>query len=217
MTCAAVRMALGGYVVGSLDPGERSEVDAHLPLCPACRDELAKLAGLPGLLGRLTEAEVLAGPAAPEPALLDRLLATVRTRRRQTRRRTLLAAAAAVVVLSGAAGTATVLRTDPPHPRVVSADAPAGSAGVVHASFGVLAKPWGSELSLRLRGVPRGEHCRLIAVARDGRTEVTASWEATYAGNADVTGATSIQAADLRSLSVVTFTGRELVAAALAP
>lgn len=211
MSCSAVRTALGAYVLGALDPADQSEVDAHLALCPACRDELADLAGLPGLLSRLTEDEVLAGPVRPEPALLERVLAQVARHRRRTRRRLAVAGVAAAVALLGAGSTALALSSDAPHPQVVNATGAAVAGSPVRASFGVLGKAWGTELSLRLRGVPRGEHCRLVAVARGGHTEVAASWEATYAGRADVTGATSISRADLDSLRVVTEAGRVLV------
>lgn len=216
MTCPTVRTALGAYVLGALDPAERSDVDAHLPLCPACRDELAELAGLPGLLGRLTEDEVLAGPVRPEPALLERLLASVARHRRRTRRRLLAVAAAAAVMLVGAGGTAAVLRSEAPRPRVVSADGLVIGGRSVHASFGLRARPWGTELTLQLRGVARGQHCRLVAVARDGHAEVAASWEVSYLGKADVTGATAIPPADLSSLRVVTYAGQELVATPVA-
>ncbi|GAA4328075.1 hypothetical protein GCM10023178_40840 [Actinomadura luteofluorescens] len=51
--CTEARTALGSYVLGALDPGERSRLEAHLEGCPACRDELAGMAGLPALLGRV--------------------------------------------------------------------------------------------------------------------------------------------------------------------
>ena len=47
--CRDIRHALGVYVLGAIDPAERSMVDAHLSTCPECREELAGLAGLPGL------------------------------------------------------------------------------------------------------------------------------------------------------------------------
>ena len=43
----------GVYVLGALPPAERTAFEAHLAGCAVCRDEVADLAGLPGLLGRL--------------------------------------------------------------------------------------------------------------------------------------------------------------------
>jgi anti-sigma factor RsiW len=41
-------------VLGALTPGDRRRYEAHLRSCPACRGEVASLAGLPGLLRRLS-------------------------------------------------------------------------------------------------------------------------------------------------------------------
>lgn len=73
MDCGAVRICLGVYVLGSIDPAERSMVDGHLSACRDCRDELAGLAGIPALLARVSvpEATALAEdvPAEGEPLL----------------------------------------------------------------------------------------------------------------------------------------------------
>ncbi|NVI86296.1 anti-sigma factor, partial [Actinomadura sp. BRA 177] len=79
--CTDVRTSLGVYVVGALDPGERSRLEEHLERCPACRDELAGLAGLPAMLGRV-EREQLERVTGPPPELLDGLLARAAERRR---------------------------------------------------------------------------------------------------------------------------------------
>jgi len=42
--CTDARPSLGVYVLGAIDPAERSLVDAHLTTCRDCRDELAGLA-----------------------------------------------------------------------------------------------------------------------------------------------------------------------------
>ena len=55
--CRDIRHALGVYVLGAIDPAERSVVDAHLSTCPECREELAGLAGLPALLRRIPVGE----------------------------------------------------------------------------------------------------------------------------------------------------------------
>jgi anti-sigma factor RsiW len=43
------------YVLGALSPGERRRFERHLRGCPVCREEVVRLAGLPGLLARLIE------------------------------------------------------------------------------------------------------------------------------------------------------------------
>src|ERR1022692_2946433 len=55
--CRDIRQALGVYVVGAIDPAERAAVDSHLSSCLDCREELAGLAGLPALLGRVPASE----------------------------------------------------------------------------------------------------------------------------------------------------------------
>ncbi|MCM3884277.1 anti-sigma factor [Frankia sp. R82] len=64
--CMAPRIALGAYVLGALEPADRAAVANHLAGCADCRAELASLAGLPGLLGRLQLADVLE-PGELEP------------------------------------------------------------------------------------------------------------------------------------------------------
>src|SRR5271156_2785811 len=110
--CSEVRHALGVYVVGAIDPAERAIVDAHLPHCLDCREELAGLAGLPALLGRVpyADAERLAlGDEELEEApaeLLDALLAQVSSRRRARRWRGIAVAAAAAIIAVGGGGLA---------------------------------------------------------------------------------------------------------------
>jgi anti-sigma factor RsiW len=52
--CRKLRLDLGVYLVGALGAADRRAVGAHLACCAKCRDELAELAGLPGLLRRVT-------------------------------------------------------------------------------------------------------------------------------------------------------------------
>ena len=70
----------GAYVLGALSPAERAAYERHLSTCSACREAVAEIAVLPGLLGRLDEAgleRVLSmGPSQPavesrSPALVS--------------------------------------------------------------------------------------------------------------------------------------------------
>ncbi|GLZ42991.1 zf-HC2 domain-containing protein [Actinokineospora sp. NBRC 105648] len=52
MTCART-LSLGAYLLGALDPAERSAFEAHVSGCDACRGELVRLSPVPGLLHRI--------------------------------------------------------------------------------------------------------------------------------------------------------------------
>lgn len=231
MSCDQAHESLGVYVLGALEPPERAELDRHLAGCPACREELAGLADLPRLLGRLTLADVTGELSAtpdqpvgqPSPQLLDRLLTRTvardhRRRRALThRRRQLSVAAAAVVLVGGAVGVGAVgvgavgvgvhSMTGGSSPTTTAADP------VTHVALRATLhhREWGTAIDVRLHGVAPGERCRLLAVDRAGRAEVTASWQANYEGEADVTGATGIPRASLTTLRVVTEDNRQLV------
>ena len=192
------------YALGTLDEPDRAELEAHLPTCPECRVLLAEVAGLPKLLARVPVADVVgAAPPAPSEAMFERLVASAVTERRTRRTRLALvgAAAAAAVVLAGAGGTALVQARSGPGVQVVAA-----AAGDVHARVELRATDGGTGLKLQLSGVPALEHCSLVAVGRDGRREVAASWEATYEGTATFDGTTSIPASELASLRIETDT-----------
>ena len=66
------------YVLGALSSADRREFEDHLATCPPCRDALAELAGMPGLLGAVSSVEVLAlveeeqDRALERPVLQDR-------------------------------------------------------------------------------------------------------------------------------------------------
>ncbi|MFF5147233.1 zf-HC2 domain-containing protein [Streptomyces sp. NPDC013157] len=74
----ALRLALGGYVLGALPSAEMERMRVHLAECDECRTEHVRLAGLPALLATVTEAEAEAAgrtiPAA-DGDLADRLVA----------------------------------------------------------------------------------------------------------------------------------------------
>ncbi|MBD2894311.1 hypothetical protein amrb99_32350 [Actinomadura sp. RB99] len=256
--CADVRTALGVYVVGAIDPAERGRVDAHLEGCPACRDELAGLAGLPALLGRVEEAQLeqVAGPgraAAPDPEFLDGLLTRAAERRRgrlgplgrpaggrgRVTRWAPLAAAACLLLVAGALfggfvlpsgdggrtasppGASPPAASAPPEPEPEPTVTPAGRGERITAVNpdnkikGVVflqRKEWGTQVELYLSGVPKGEHCRMMVIARDGRRDAIGSWSVPYdTGYGDYHGSTMFPRGQLYSFEIVGLDGKPLL------
>jgi len=119
--CAEIRPELGVYILGAASPADRARVVRHLASCRSCREEVAGLATLPGLLRKLPpeEAEQLVADVAADhdpgslAALQDRLISQLVRRRRRTRWLT----AAAAAVLAAAAGTGWALRPGAAQPE----------------------------------------------------------------------------------------------------
>jgi anti-sigma-K factor RskA len=210
----AARIDLGAYLIGSLAPAERVVVERHLARCERCRAELAELAPLPGLLARLDADEARHQTLTPSPDLLPRTLEAM-GRERAADRRTLrrwrigaAAAAAAAVVAVAAAMAPAVL----PGQSAVPAVPFTVAAGVTAAGTGSMEpRGWGTAVRLDLTGLPPAAAYEAYAIARDGHTEVAATWGPTPSGRAVVSGATAIPRADLTSIEVRTVDGRELL------
>jgi predicted lipoprotein with Yx(FWY)xxD motif len=123
--CAGIRPQLGVYLTGAIAPSDRAALVRHLASCERCRDELAGLAALPGLLRRLpawAAAQPPGDSAAAherdaEEALLGRVLSRMAVRR--LRRRQALVAVAAVLAVT--AGIGWVLRPGSPPPGPAAA------------------------------------------------------------------------------------------------
>jgi hypothetical protein len=209
---------VGAYVLDALEPDEITHVQEHIAGCPVCQDEVVNLSWIPALLRtvqldevlRLDDAETPLHSDAPAPApVLERLLVATRNRNRARRLRrpvaALLAAAAAatlagasVAQFSGGQGAQSMaIHSVDPHSHV-------------HAAVNLSERSWGTEVQLQLQGVHPGQRCSLIAHARDGRTDVAATWAASYRGTANVPGTTAIPLDQLREFDVVTTDGRRL-------
>jgi anti-sigma factor RsiW len=223
--CRDIRQALGIYVVGAIDPAERTVVDVHLGTCPDCREELAGLAGLPALLGRVPtdEAERLIlhgddiGDPQPPAELLDSLLSRVAVRR-SSRRWNFIAAAAAAVLIAVAGGAVGARYIDPGgHP---SAAAPARTAldvasatnqwTHVTAVVSYSGRSWGTQMAVRVTGIPAGTACSLWVVDSNGHRSSAGSWlVGTGTQDADYPASSAVSASRVRSFEV--FSGSQLL------
>lgn len=220
--CRDIRHSLGVYVLGAIDPAERTLVDLHLSSCPDCREELAGLASLPALLRRVPVAEARQVAeegegdrpgAQPSELMLRSLLARTKSVRRARRWRGLAAAAAVVLVagLGGAAGWAALHG-----PGDVSGTGPGTSAAAhftsvsarnpqtgVAATIRYAGKDWGTVLDTQVRHVPQGARCQLVVTDAAGRSVVVGSWTASYDESTTwYPGATSVALASVRSFAI---------------
>lgn len=197
-----------------------AETTTHLDSCTSCRQELARLAPLPGLLATLDLADLrLLENAEPGgPVLLDRLLAAA-ARDRRRRRTGILAVAAAVVVLLvvplGVWASANLGRSTP-KPTVAVAVAQI-SWTATDVSTGVTGKAqvwksaWGSDLAVSISGVPSGTNCTIIVRTKDGKSETAASWRASYTGTAQVRGNVAAAVSSIVGIDIVDDSGKVLL------
>jgi anti-sigma-K factor RskA len=178
-TCRELRLLLGVYVVGAIDPAERALVDEHLGTCAACRDELAGLAGLPALLSHVPAEDVarmesgvvtLPEHQEPSPEMLNGLLTRVAAKRRTRMWRGVAAVAAAAAVAAG--GTAVALNLSGSGTHGTTWDAASGGNPSMH--VGVMVRyagtSSGTEMRVRVRGIPTGTNCQFFVVTSNGKT-----------------------------------------------
>jgi predicted anti-sigma-YlaC factor YlaD len=197
MDCQEVRLSLGVYVLGAIDPAERAQVDSHLASCRDCRDELAGLAGLPALLARVgvEEAIALAESDGPPPAedeeqpppreLVGTVLDLTAARRRRRRWAEVgLSLAAALIIAAGVFGGL----------RFHSGAAPAGTSAIavgpangpwetktgqtagMTATVKYRPMGWGTQLAAKVTGIPVGTTCQIWVVGPGGKRLLIGSW-----------------------------------------
>jgi hypothetical protein len=226
-------MTLGVYLLGALEPDERAELEAHLQTCSQCRHELDELAALPSMLDRLGLEDVellqaagserfgsLGTTVTPPEDLFDRFVARARddeaaaadlhAKRGPSRRLRLLSAAAAMVVVFAGVGVGVAELHNSHPPKGVTV-----TNGGVSMHVTLASQATGTGLRVSVSGLPDNEHCRLIAIGKDGVRDVAGQWAATYSGHAQVTGSTSIPISDLSQLVLLGTNGKPLVTASV--
>ena len=218
--CGEIRLALGVYVLGAIDPAERALVDAHLSDCRDCREELAGLAGLPALLGRvpLQDVERLALDDSevrdleePPAELLDSLLGRISARRRARRWRGVLAAAAAAVIAIGG-GIAGGVIISQGQGAAQAFELVRGSSAATHVSAAVFYGPrnTGTSMQVQVSGIPNGTYCTFGVTTFGGQHFWVGGWTVNGAqGNWYQVGS-SVATAKIRSFDI-TADGKVLV------
>jgi putative zinc finger protein len=169
---------VGAYALGLLEPRDRQAFEEHLAGCPACAAELAELSGMKSLLSDLGPVEA---PADEPPAasVTDLVRRRAESQRRHTRRQVLLGAAASVALLAGGVGVGLAVAGQPSSQvsqnagRTVSAvDQQTG----VHGKATLVAKPFGTQVTVDLAQIQGPLECQFIAVSRTGARFQIGTW-----------------------------------------
>jgi hypothetical protein len=222
----------GAYVLGALSPAERAEFERHLAGCDECSRGVQELAGLPGLLARVSP-ELLEDPPADEPVPDTLLPSLVREVRRTQRRRMLVvagvAAAATLVVVGGSVAVTQAIRGDdePPvtaAPPSATVTPPSGQAmtpvgqDTTEGEVALTQVLWGTRLDLtcsyqedEASQGPTGPTYAMFVSTREGRWERVATWKGLPGKTMKLAAATAMDRADIASVEVRTAAGRTVL------
>lgn len=229
-SCAEWRGEIGACIVGALDACASTRVRRHLAACAGCRAEYDDLVPVRAWLGPLAGGRPDTGraeqPGNPPHASLredphpDPRLDAVPVphsrresgtwspapppgRLRAIRLRpwwSLLAAAAAAAVLAALAISGPSARSF----RAVDGATGVSGRAQLHGT------PTGTQIDLTASGLPGGQRCILVAVARGG-ADIAGTWDATYDGTARVAGTSGFPASQLTTLRIESDTGAVLL------
>ena len=221
----------GAYVLGALSPTERAVYERHLATCSFCREAVADIAVLPGLLGRLdpVDFEKLLAPDLPPPrtrrnSMPDLVMAAQSTRREERRRvrwrvlgSALTAACLALVVGIGAVfwmgrgGT-----PDPAEPGPTIAMTPANERVQVTARINLTSAAGGTRINLicfynQGDAESKPYTVRLMAYGPDDQSEQLGSWTASPGKEVKMSPVTHFTDGTLSRLALVRTDDRPLL------
>lgn len=202
------------YVLGALSATERSAYEVHLAECPDCRQAVAALAGIPGLLARVSPDD-LSDPVPVPDTLVPGLLRAVR--RSGRRRRLVVGGLSAAAVLLAIAGTALVVDRTNGSP---TGDRPAMTAmsavvdSPVTASASLVAHTWGTEVTMECRYDDDSAWSRpydLVAVDDSGKSYDLATWVVGPGKTASISGSVPVQPDHIDRLEIRLADGQALL------
>jgi hypothetical protein len=219
----------GAYVLGALSPAERAAYERHLATCSFCREAVAEISVLPGLLGRLDAADfaklldpTLSTPSPNRPSRPAGTPQTTRRRERKQKRVRILSTAMAAVVVALIVGVGVVFLMGDGTPAPTTgtptvAMTPAGGSVPLTARLGLTGANGGTKVDLvcSYRNDSAGLKpytVRLVAHGADDEQEQMGSWVAAPGKEFTMSGVTHFTAGTLSRLELVRNDGRVLLA-----
>lgn len=214
---STLRVWAGAYVLGALEPAERSRFERHLGGCGECRDEVASMASLPALLAGAS-ADSLGRDDAAADDLARRASGLVRDdyeRQRAGRRRWksgALGAVAAALLLFGVLAVDVVRGDDSPVGTALQLQPESNVSGTVH----VEERAWGVQISVEVAGLDDRPEYQLWAIDDEGVWTAAGTWAWTAGGNAVLTGSTSTPFGDLEQVVITSVDRSDVLVSAMA-
>lgn len=217
------RVLLGPYLLGLADDDERRRVEQRLAVDAGYRREMEDLREMTDVLDEVPPEAFLDGPPDAD-LVLGRALRQIRAESSARRRRRVagivaVAAVAVGAVLAGGvfvgratAPSETVLAqptAPPPGGRVLS-----GGAGPVSMTATITPASGWVRVAASVVGIPAGERCHVIVVARDGRREVAGGWVVSLQGETAGTaleGSALVAPEEVAAVVVANEAGHEFV------
>jgi hypothetical protein len=214
------------YVLGALSPADRHEFESHLKGCQECARSVGELAGLPGLMSRVSIDQLTSEAEPPPDTLLPSLARAVRRERRRRGLTIGVSAAAAAALI--AVGTAAITRPDSPArpPVASSSSAPSGTGQLplaavvpspVTASARLVDMAWGTQIHLTCTYRTSGSYpagrvpYSMVVIDHHGAAEQVASWKALPNRELTVTGASSRARRDIAAVEIRTASGQTIL------
>ena len=212
----------GAYVLGALTPADRRAYQVHLADCDTCREQVADLAGLPGLLAVIPHdvAISIVGDAPAEPEPPDHVLTDLvaRTRRKRLYQRIGIGVAVAAAAVAIAVPTTIALRSDPRPEVVTEATMAQAFPSPLTADFDLVALPDGTtRIDLECRygddGSPRIYTDKYVMwVTADGVESKVAEWYADPGSVVTMSAITPAAASTIESVDIRTVDGLVILA-----
>lgn len=215
-------VALGGYLLGALEPEDRSTFETHLHGCEICRAELVRLSPLPGLLHQISledfedlpEPDAMPPPAdgpvpvtvAEEPIVLDATRAPEPPYQQPRRRYWMVAAAAALVMVLTVGGILGYRALQEPAQQVASGitwSATDSTTGV-HGDAELVQHGWGTQVNIRLEHVEPNKPCWLVVKGRDGAKQIAGWWKTESDAVDAIPAPTAYAVKDIAKIEVMT-------------